>query len=146
MLLSPVLCATSEVPSGWEKVSGLPETTTCSGFADGLAPAGDRQNSYAWSMEVLGDHLYVGTNRNVFTLMVQQVPWGNSLVDWTNSGAKPVPMPTDMRARIYRMSLIDGSWEFVYTPPPFPGGVTLPQDEVKGRSAAVRSQETPRAC
>jgi hypothetical protein len=35
---------------------------------DGLAPDGDRENSYAWSMDVLGDQLYVGSNRNVFSL------------------------------------------------------------------------------
>ena len=76
-------------------------------------------------MDVLGGHLYVGTNRNVFSLMVQQVPWGNSLIDFMNTGERPVPLPTDMRARIYRMSLADGTWELVYTPPPFPGVVPL---------------------
>jgi hypothetical protein len=138
-LLIPLVAfpAAAQVPSGWEKVSGPPESMAYSGIPDGLAPTGDRQNSYAWSMDVLGDHLYVGTNRNVFMLMVQQVPWGASLVDFTNSGAKPVPLATDMRARIYRMSLASGAWDFVYAPPPAPG--TLP---LQGIDAGYRMMKT----
>ena len=127
----------AQTPPEWQKVSGPPETMAYSGVADGLSPGGDRQNSYAWSMDVLGDYLYVGTTRNVFALMVQQVPWGGSLVDVTGSGTKPVPLPTDMRARLYRMSLTSGVWEFVYAPPPVPGGVPL-----QGIDAGYRMMKT----
>jgi hypothetical protein len=137
LLLCVASLAIAQIPSGWEKVSGLPEHSMYSGVADGLAPEGDRQNSYAWSMDVLGDYLYVGTNRDIFMLMVQQVPWGNALVDWTNSGMKPVPLPTDMRARIYRMSLDEGTWEFVYAPPPAAGVVPL-----QGIDAGYRMMKT----
>lgn len=111
LLVAPGI-ASPQVPAGWHKVSGVPETSIYSGVPDGLAPEGDRQNSYSWSMSVLGRHLYVGSNRNAFSLMIQQVPWGPLLVP------TPVPMPTDMRARIYRMSLADGSWEDVAVAPP----------------------------
>ena len=111
--------AGAQVPAGWEKVSGPPETAAYSGVPDGLQPGGDRENSYSWSMSVLGDSLYVGTNRNAFSLMVQQVPWGPMLIP------TPVPFPTDMRARIYRMSLADGAWHDVYVAPPLGAGVPV---------------------
>lgn len=140
LLLGFAATLNAQLPFGWEKLSGLPETTPYSGAPDGLAPGGDRQNSYAWSMDVLNEHLYVGTTRNVFMLMVQQVPWGNSLVDLTGSGTKPVPLPTDMRARLYRMPLTGGPWEFVYTAPAVPG--TTP---VQGLDAGYRMMKTFKA-
>ena len=116
-LLAPVMCillaasvAGAQVPEGWQKVSGVPETASYSGVPDGLDPTTpDRQNSYAWSMDVLGDYLYVGTNRNVFGLMVQ-ASGRYDLIGPT----KPVPLPTDSRARILRMSLVTGDWERVF--------------------------------
>jgi hypothetical protein len=106
-----------QVPDGWHKVSGPAETGAYSGIPDGLLPAGDRQNSYAWAMDVFDNYLYVGTNRNVFSLMVQQVPWGLGLIDDDGDGTEPVPLPTDMRARIYRLLLSGGTWEEVYRSP-----------------------------
>jgi len=102
--------AAAQVPEGWQKVSGIPETAPYSGVPDGLDPvAADRQNSYAWSMDVLGRHLYVGTNRNVFSLMIQ----ASGRFDLVGP-SKPLPIPTDQRARIYRMSLETGQWERVF--------------------------------
>ena len=65
-------------------------------------------------MSVLDRHLYVGSNRNAFSLMVQQLPlwWQQMLVPI------PVPWPTDMRARIFRMSLDEGAWQEVPVAPP----------------------------
>jgi len=123
--------AAPQVAPGWEKVSGPPETASYSGVPDGLQSGGDRQNSYAWSMDVLGDSLYVGTNRDVFVLMVQQVPWGPMLIP------NPVPLPTDMRARIYRMSLVDGTWQTVYVAPPLSAQVPL-----QGPDAGYRMMKT----
>ena len=95
----------------------MPDTSVYSGVPDGLLPAGDRQNSYAWSMSVLGRYLYVGSNRNAFSLMVQQLPpdWQQLLVP------TPVPYPTDMRARIFRFALDEGLWEEVPVAPPAVG-------------------------
>lgn len=118
LLVTPSL-AWPQVPPGWEKVSGVPETLEYSGVPDGLAPTGDRENSYSWSMSVLGKYLYVGTNRNAFSLMVQQIPWGPMLIP------TPVPLPTDMRARIVRMSLTDGTWSEFYVPPALNAGVPV---------------------
>lgn len=134
-LLAFAAAVHGQIPPGWHKVSGLPETMPYSGAADGLA--GDRQNSYSWSMEVLGDYLYVGTTRNVFTLMTQQVPWGASLIDFGNTGTKPVPLPTDMRGQIQRMSLTSGAWEFVYASDSVPGVVPL-----QGLDAGFRMMKT----
>ena len=67
-----ILCvawpSSGQVPEGWEKVSGTPETGPFSGVPDGLAPGADRQNSYSWSMDTLNGYLYVGTARNAFSL------------------------------------------------------------------------------
>ncbi len=102
--------ARGQVPAGWEKVSGLPNTAPYSGVPDGLDPSvPDRENSYAWAMDVLGDYLYVGTNRNVFWLMIQFT----QRFDLAGPD-RPVPVPTDPRARIYRMSLATGLWEQVF--------------------------------
>lgn len=49
-----------------EKVSN---PYTVSGQADGLENGGDRENSYAWSMQEMedeyGDYIYIGSNRNI---------------------------------------------------------------------------------
>jgi len=99
--------APAQTPWGWEKLSGPPAGTP--GLTDGIV--GDRQNSYAWSMDVLGDHLYVGTNRNVFGTMLTM---GGFPVNWTG----PIPAPTDMRGRIYRMNMKSGAWSLHYLTPP----------------------------
>ena len=110
--------AGAQVPEGWQKLSGIPETGIYSGVPDGLQPVtGDRENSYAWSMEVLGDYLYVGTNRNAFSLMIG-VTGRSDLVDMTGDWTRPVPPPIGgFGARLYRMGLASGAWEQVAVPP-----------------------------
>lgn len=50
-------------------IQKISNPTTYSGEADGLVPGGDRENSYAWSMQEMedeyGDYIYVGSNRNI---------------------------------------------------------------------------------
>lgn len=50
-------------------VQKISNPTTYSGEADGLVPGGDRENSYAWSMQEMedeyGDYIYIGSNRNI---------------------------------------------------------------------------------
>ena len=50
-------------------IQKISNPTTYSGEADGLVPGGDRENSYAWSMQELqdeyGDYIYIGSNRNI---------------------------------------------------------------------------------
>ncbi|KQC03619.1 MAG: hypothetical protein APR53_04845 [Methanoculleus sp. SDB] len=86
--------------TGWEKIS-----------ESGIV--GDPQNSYAWSMEVFDGSLWVGTNRNIFAFMLQQMVMGGMLSDWPPE----VPYPTDMRPGIYRMDLDTEEWEEFYRPP-----------------------------
>lgn len=101
----------------WKKITGDPNNY--SGVPDGILPdilpdgtvTNGRQNSYAWCLEVFNGYLYVGTSRNivggVFALYVHPNPW-----------PKDVPVPTDMRGRIFRMKLSTGEWERVYVAPP----------------------------
>jgi hypothetical protein len=111
--------AAAQVPEGWLKVSGVPETGVYSGVPDGLKPVtGDRENSYAWSMDVLGDYLYVGTNRNAFSLMINVGPVPRTdLLDLNRDGSRPVPVPQGFGARLFRMGLASGEWEAVAVPP-----------------------------
>lgn len=50
-------------------IEKLSNPYTYSGQADGLTPGGDRQNSYAWTIQRLtdeyGDYIYAGSNRNL---------------------------------------------------------------------------------
>jgi len=89
--------------TAWQKISGQPAHS--SGVVDGI---NDRENSYAWSMEVFDGYLWVGTNRNVFAYMFMQPGMPRPPAE--------VPPMTDMRARIYRMGLATGTWEEFYTP------------------------------
>lgn len=108
VLILTVLCLPGPtqafVPQGWQKLTG--KTAGYSGVPDGISAV--RENSYAWSMDFLGGYLYVGTARNVFgsVLGVMNVP----VKSWPAS----VPIPTDMRSRIFRMKLSTGKWECVY--------------------------------
>ena len=100
------------VPPRWEKVTGMP--VGFSGQTDGIM--GDRENSYAWCMDTLGGYLYVGTSRNVFAGML--------MLSGTGAPAKPeIPVPTDMRGRLYRMHLKDRTWEQHYVCPDLSGGI-----------------------
>ncbi len=124
----------AQTPRGWEKVSGPPAGAP--GQTDGIA--GDRENSYAWSMEVLGDHLYVGTNRNVFGTMLTM---GGFPVDWAKPG--PIPRPSDMRGRLFRKNLRGGGgWELFYQPDPLPA---TPPGPVLGLDTGYRMMRTYRA-
>ncbi len=87
---------------GWQKLTGA--TTNYSGATDGIM--NDRQNSYLWSAAFHGDYLYAGTARNVV---------GAVLTEYKPKTWPPdVPIPTDMRARIYRMKVSTGVWEQFY--------------------------------
>lgn len=135
----PMLASTAlaQTPRGWEKVSGPPAGIP--GLTDGIL--GDRQNSYAWAMDVLGEHLYVGTSRNVFGTMLTM---GGFPVDWTKPG--PIPMPTDMRGRIYRMNMKSGAWSLHYQPPAFPTPPPpAPPQPVMGLDTGYRMMRTYRA-
>lgn len=98
--------AAAQTPPGWVKISGPAEAWT--GQPDGLA--GDRSNSYAWSMDILDDGLYVGTNRNIFGMMVAMagIPW---------PPAVPVPEQPDPGPGIYRMDLKTRQWSIVHRSP-----------------------------
>jgi hypothetical protein len=121
----------AQVPAGWEKVSGLP--AGYSGVPDGIL--GDRQNSYAWSMEVFGDYLYVGTSRNVFAAMLSASGMGFLLQ------APQIPMPADMRGRIFRMHLQTHEWESFYMPPP----IILSGQPIMGIDSGYRMMRAFRA-
>lgn len=101
--------AFAQIESGWTRVSGLSPCPSSPG-ADGLGC--DRENSYAWAMDVLGDHLYVGTSRNVFwsMLSIMHVP-----------PPPAVPTATDPRGRIFRMNTRTDQWEQFYLQAPAPG-------------------------
>lgn len=107
LLLCVVSVSQAYVPPGWQKITGRP--FDYSGFPDGIGC--DRQNSYAWAMEFHGGYLYVGSNRNVIAgvLDMSSIPPGKFPPE--------LPIPTDFRARIYRMKLSTGRWECAYISP-----------------------------
>jgi len=118
VLLSGALPGLAQLPTitpqmlGWQKITG--QTANYSGATDGVM--NDRQNSYLWSMAFHGDYLYAGTARNVVGLVLTQYK--------PSSWPPDVPVPTDERARIYRMKLSTGVWEPFYLAnplPPIPG-------------------------
>lgn len=51
----------------------LRKITTSNGF-DALDLDNGRQNNYAWSMEELGEHIYVGTGRNIILQGIMTMP------------------------------------------------------------------------
>lgn len=101
LLLIPV---SAQVPAGWTKVSGPAQNW--SGQTDGILA--DRSNSYAWSMDILDDALYVGTNRNIFAMMVVMA----GLNPWP-AAVPPVAQP-DLGPGIYRMQLTTRQWSLVH--------------------------------
>ena len=105
------------IPDGWMKITG--DSTAYSGIPDGIL--GDRENSYAWSMEVFDGYLWVGTNRDIFAFMLQQLMMGGMLSEWPQE----IPIPTDMRPGIYRMDLETGEWTEFYRPPVISGMMAL---------------------
>lgn len=109
VLMSGVV-AFAGIPEGWERVS---HPTAVSGEADGLDPAGDRHNSYAWCQGVLGDYLYVGSNRDMLSAL------GSLGMPVGSDPEITPPMSPDGRARIFRYKL-DGTedWEIAYIQEP----------------------------
>lgn len=106
MIVTPM---TAQIPAGWERISGPPGIV--SGQADGMM--GDRSNSYAWSMEAMGDGLYVGTNRNIFAMMVAMAGMGGPL--WP--AVVPDPTVPDPGPAIYRMDIRTREWTRVFQSP-----------------------------
>ncbi len=95
-----------------------------SGEADGLEPGGDRMNSYVWSMEAMentsGDeYLYVGSNRDLIYIILQQAGISNEKIAEYFNGDIPIPeSQEDLKAKILRKKTNgDGDWEVVYTSP-----------------------------
>ncbi|MCM8770097.1 MAG: hypothetical protein NC911_10640 [Candidatus Omnitrophica bacterium] len=112
----------------------LSNPESVSGQADGLFPGGDRENSYAWCMDILkqpdGEYLYVGSNRDlVYLFLVASLQAGNFPPDVTidylceSVFQGDITSATDLRGRIFRRKANDdnGEWELVYTSPLIPG-------------------------
>jgi len=123
--------------------------SSVSGMPDGIDPSGDRNNSYAWSMEVLpqtdGDYLYVGSNRNLAYFIYGGSYMTSEQIEDLSlnylSGDLPYEQPgaTDFRAKIFRYKL-DGTepWEEVYQSPIqfVSGDVTI------GKESGFRGMQT----
>lgn len=104
----------------WYKLTGVAHNY--SGVPDGIlpdilpngavSPNAGRENSYVFSMEVFNGYLYVGTMRDIvgIVFLFQTTP--------PNPWPTDVPLPTDLRARIFRMKLPSGPWELVYVAAP----------------------------
>ena len=119
--------------------------------ADGLLPGGDRQNSYAWSMESMensaGDeYLYVGSTRDILYLMLQ----GGGLTPEAaiNIFGDDIPVPAtsgDLAAKIFRKKTNGvGDWETVYTSPMFPGNIAPYDIGYRGvKSYAAYDEDKP---
>ena len=104
-----------------EKVSN---PYTVSGNADGLENGGDRENSYAWSMQEMedeyGDYIYIGSNRNILYAALSSFMSGSgdseimkSLVDTiTNGELKTDTSPVSFaQASIFRYNVKTNSME-----------------------------------
>ena len=108
------------------------------GSPDGIQPGGDRENSYAWSMEAFrqpdGEYLWVGSNRNLLYLILRAGKLANQQITDAFQGAVGIPAGTqstppapDFGARIFRYRT-DGAkpWELVYQSPLLPNPVPNP--------------------
>lgn len=101
---------------------------------------GDRQNSYAWSMDVLpmdftddsldGDYLYVGSNRGLATAVIRGMGFSEEEIASVFQGDIP-PATTDYHARIFRYKADDTQgWELAYRSPTYtilPSGMQIPR-------------------
>jgi hypothetical protein len=111
------------------------------GAPDGIAPGGDRENSYAWSMESFrqsdAEYLWVGSNRDLLYLVLRAAKLTDGQIDESFAGTVPIPAggavaEQDYGARLFRRRL-DGSraWELAYRsplfPPTLPPGATQPR-------------------
>jgi len=87
---------------------GFEKITPVNGFDTGN-PINAKQNNYAWSMEEMGDYLYVGTGRNIVYAVI-------------NTGTFPglkvppelVPEYVDMNAEIWRYKKDDSAFRCLY--------------------------------
>ena len=99
-------------------VSGFRKITPVRGF-DKMDPDNARQNNYAWSMEEMGDYIYVGTARNIVLSLLRFV---------SEMIGSEIPVPPELEVED-----VDNSgeiwryhkggrrgWERVYKAPPEP--------------------------
>ncbi|MCM8822633.1 MAG: hypothetical protein NC831_07490 [Candidatus Omnitrophica bacterium] len=120
-------------------ITRLSNPFAVSGQADGLQQGGDRENSYAWCMDILsqpdGDYLYVGSNRDLMylflmaSLMAGNFPPEITIDYLCNTIFQgDIAAATDLRGRIFRWKT-DGTvdWELVYTSPLLPASI-FPED------------------
>ena len=121
-LLALATGALAQTPPDWQRVSGpltpTPTVPPTPGTIDGIA--GDRENSYAWSMEVYDGYLYVGVVRNVFSFMLQMA----AMIGVPPQNPWAVPVPDSTRppcSAISRMRLGTTDWEQFYPSPAAPG-------------------------
>lgn len=130
----------------WTRTTNVSNT---SGMPDGIEPSGDRNNSYAWCMEVLpqtdGDYLYVGSNRNLAYFIYGGSSMTSEQIENLSlnylSGDLPYEQPgaTDFRAKVFRYKLDGtGPWEEVYQSPTqlVSGDVTI------GKESGFRGMQT----
>ena len=98
--------------------AGFRRITPVRGF-DATIPDNAKQNNYCWSMEEMGDYLYIGTARNILYSILSNQVFGD------------IPIPeilepenVDLRGEIWRCKKNGlGSWELVYKAPSQPLGI-----------------------
>lgn len=112
------------------RVPGLP--LTASNFTQVNEQGfGDRQNSYAWSMQWWQGKLYVGTNRAFRCVEIAairgaypDIPFPKYPPDDPDIECAPTPQDLPLQAEIWRYTPETGVWERVYQSPndvPIPG-------------------------
>ncbi len=94
-------------------LDGFVKITPVNGF-DSENPDNAKQNNYAWSMEEMGDYIYVGTGRNIVYSVI-----GLGVFPGLQVPEVFKPENVDMNAEIWRYKK-DGSagWQRVYKAPP----------------------------
>jgi len=101
-----------------EYVGGFRKITPVNGF-DTANPDNAMQNNYSWSMEEMGDYLYVGTARNILYNILSNQVFGDFPVPEIL-----VPENVDNRGEIWRKKKDGaGSWERVYKAPNLPSSI-----------------------
>lgn len=98
------------IPSA--KLSGFRKITPVNGF-DAANPDNAMQNNYCWSMEEMGDYLYVGTARNIpYSILSNQIFGDIPIPDILT------PENVDYRGEIWRCKkTAPDKWEQVYKAP-----------------------------
>jgi len=98
--------------------TGFHKITPVNGF-DAANPDNARQNNYCWSMEEMGDYLYVGTARNILYAILSNQVLGDFPIP-------PIlePKNVDYRGEIWRCKKsCPHAWELVYHAPQLPPGI-----------------------